>query len=423
MLCIYPYIKSCFEKNIRTETGLKNDCAIGRKISWVKKHILTLEARKRLFELTYCLYLFETILQYSKYSTMDGIHLLFPLLRLVAYTILIFKLLLDFVAKEFSIKDIGIIALVGIPLAISAYVTKDKNMLIYWIFIVGAKNVKLGRLIKLSFFVHIAGILFVLVSCYAGVLENRIFYRNVAEQTGKRECLGFGYTTESSNLFFYTVLMWVYLRKDKIRLVEWLVMGIAVLALYVKTDTKNATILALIAIIGSVILKRSASARTFHKWYALVAVGIFPLAACFIIWSSYCYSGEVTFWQNFNTLISNRLSLGHSGIQNYGIHFWGQPIVWSAATLNENLAYNYVDSSYVQILLNFGPIILGMILAGAVAVGVALIRKKDTYLLLVLAIIAVHTTFDPQLILIGYNTFVMMYSYVQTAKEEEILYE
>ena len=111
------------------------------------------------------------------------------------------------------------------------------------------------------------------------------------------------------------------------------------------------------------------------------------------------------------------MSLGHSGFQNYGIRLWGQQIVWSAGSLNEELAYNYVDSSYVQMLLNFGPIILEMVLAGAVTVGIALTKKKDTYLLLVLTIIAAHTTFDPQLMWIGYNTFVMMYSYIETKGE------
>lgn len=389
-------------------------------MNWIQDHILISETRKKFFEIAYCIYLFETILQYSKYGTMESVHLLFPVLRLTAYAILLFKLLLDFAAKEFSAKDIGIIVLVGIPLAISAYVTGDKNLLIYWVFIVGAKNLSLERLIRLSFYVHIATILIVVISCYAGVLENRIFYRNTAEQTGKRECLGFGYTTESANLFFYTVLMWIYLRKDKIKAAEWLVMALVIAVLYVKTDTKNATVLALAAIIGSVVLKYSAYLRKFHKSYAIVAVSIFPVVACFIIWASFCYSGEVAFWQKFNELISGRLSLGHSGIQNYGIRLWGQQIVWSAGSLNEELAYNYVDSSYVQMLLNFGPIILSMVLAGAVIVGVVLSRKKDTYLLLVLVIIAVHTTFDPQLMWIGYNTFVMMYSYIEI-KEEKFL--
>lgn len=386
-------------------------------MNWLKDHVLTLEIRKRLFELAYCVYLFETILQYSKYGTMESIHLLFPVLRLVAYATLLCKLLLDFAAREFSIKDIGVIVLVGMPLAISAYVTRDKNLLIYWAFIVGAKNISLMRLLRLSLYVHIVSILFVVISCYAGVLENRIYYRNAAEQTGKRECLGFGYTTESANLFFYVVLMWIYLRKDKIKAAEWLAMASVVAVLYVKTDTKNATALALVAIIGSVALKYSANLRKFHKLYAIVAVSIFPVLACFITWASYCYSGEVVFWQKFNGLISNRLSLGHSGFQNYGIRLWGQQIVWSAGSLNEELAYNYVDSSYVQMLLNFGPIILEMVLAGAVTVGIALTKKKDTYLLLVLTIIAAHTTFDPQLMWIGYNTFVMMYSYIETKGE------
>lgn len=380
-------------------------------MNWFEKNLLDIKIRKSLFEFAYCLFLFETIFQYSKYGVMEEIHILFPALRIMAYAVLLFKLMLDFIAREFSPKEMAFVVLVGVPLAISGYVTGNKNLLIYWAFIVGANNIDLERIIKLSLIVHAVTILFVVFSCYAGVIENQIYYRNSVEQTGRRDSFGFEYTTEITNQFFYMVLMWIYLRKEKIKPVEWLLMVLIIIFLYVKTDTKNATALGLAAILESVILKYSVYVRKYHKWYAVLAVGIFPLVACFIIWASYNYSGEGVLWQKFNEIISGRLSLGRSGILNYGVKPWGQPMVWVGGTPGDGAAYNYVDSSYVQMLINFGPIILAMILAGAMAVGVALTKKGDTYLLLVLGIIAIHTTFDPQLMWIGYNTFVMMYSY------------
>lgn len=386
-------------------------------MSWAEKWLFNVNSRKRWFEIAYCIFLFETILQYSKYGEMGAIHLLFPALRILSYSILLIKLLLDFLTKEFSLEETIIITVVGILLVISAYVTKDKNLLIYWAFIVGANNTNFERLIKISLFVHIVTIAFVVLSCYGGVLENRIYYRNVTEQTGKRESLGFEYTTEIINQVFYMVLMWIYIRKDKIKPIEWIAMAGLVLALYIKTDTKNATALAIAAIIGSIVLKYSTSVRKFHKWYAVVAIGIFPAVACFIIWASYSYSEANALWVKLNQHISGRLALGKSGILNYGILPFGQPIVWVGGTPENGAVYNYVDSSYVQILLNYGPIILSMILAGAVSAGLTLSKKKDMYLFLVLCIIAVHTTFDPQLMWIGYNTFVMLYSYFKSKEE------
>lgn len=384
--------------------------------NWAEKGLFNINSRKKLFEIAYCIFLFETILQYSKYGEMEAIHLLFPALRILSYSILLIKLLLDFLTKEFSLKETIIIMVVGALLIISACVTKDKNLLIYWAFIVGANNVNFEKLIKISLFVHIVTIVFVVLSCYGGVLENRVYYRDV-EQIEKRESLGFEYTTEIINLFFYMVLMWIYIRKDKIKPIEWIAMAGLILALYIKTDTKNAAALAMAAIIGSIVLKYSTSVRKFHKWYTVIAVAIFPAVACFIIWASYSYSEASTLWAKFNQLISGRLALGKSGILNYGILPLGQPIVWVGAVPENGAVYNYVDSSYVQILLNYGPIILSMILVGAVAAGLTLSKKKDTYLFLVLCIIAVHTTFDPQLVWIGYNTFVMLYSYFKSKEE------
>ena len=91
---------------------------------------------------------------------------------------------------------------------------------------------------------------------------------------------------------------------------------------------------------------------------------------------------------------------------------FGQKIQWVGGEPGEGIAYNYVDSSYMQSLLNFGPIILALILAGLILMGIFIAIRKDTYFLLVFVLFAVHSTFDPQLTWIGYNCFLMAYSYI-----------
>ena len=68
-------------------------------------------------------------------------------------------------------------------------------------------------------------------------------------------------------------------------------------------------------------------------------------------------------------------------------------------------------------MLNHGLSILLLIIAGAVAAGFEIGKKKDTYLLLVMVIIAMHTTFDPQLMWAGYDSFIMLYSYFKLRED------
>ena len=79
----------------------------------------------------------------------------------------------------------------------------------------------------------------------------------MVQEGGKRvrDSLGFQYTTEGSNLFFYMILMWVYWRKNKITWIELAAMLAGSLYFFIKTDTKNSFILGMLAIIGVIVLK------------------------------------------------------------------------------------------------------------------------------------------------------------------------
>ena len=309
--------------------------------------------------------------------------------------------------------------MIGCILVISTLVTRDKSMLIYWIFIVGGHNVEFKRIIKYAFVAHIGALIFVVISCYSGIIENNIYYRNYYEQTGIRESLGFGYTSECANHFLYIVLMWIYIKGDKIKPVEWGLMILGIIFFYLKTDTKNATALGLLAIFISILLKYSSYFRKYKKYYVPIAILIVPFLAMLIIYLSYNYSESNELLSAINNTLSGRLYLAQKGLINYGISLFGQPIVWIGGNPSEG--YNYVDSSYIWILLNYGAIIFLMIILGAMALGIRISQKKDTYFLLVISIIAVHSTFDPQLIWIGYNSFLMIYSYFKMNDKYESL--
>ena len=51
--------------------------------------------------------------------------------------------------------------------------------------------------------------------------------------------------------------------------------------------------------------------------------------------------------------------------------------------------------------------------------GIFIAIRKDTYFLLVFVLFVVHSTFDPQLTWIGYNCFLMAYSYIHDGQAGE----
>jgi hypothetical protein len=373
------------------------------------------ERKQQMFLIAYFIYLLSVILFASKYGEMPQMRYVFPIMRFMAYIPACAKIVLDFLDREYSWKELVIICGIGALLMVSYVVTRDKNLLIYWVFIVAAHDVKLERILKWSLIAHLAGIAFVIGSCYAGVLDNRIYYQG----DRVRESLGFQYTTEGSNFFFYTILCWICWRKEKITWPEAGVMLAIEIFLYTKTDTRNALMLGTLAICGCMILKYCSFLREYKKGYTLFAVGTGPLASSFIMYVSAKFSENQAWMVKLDRLINGRLTLAKRGFDTYGATWLGQRIEWIGGAPAEGKVYNYVDSSYVQIFLNFGIVVYALVILGIVVLGICIAKKKDTYFLLVYVIVLVHTMFDPQLLWIGFDMFCMAYCYIADVRHGE----
>ena len=195
------------------------------------------EYKKWMFLFAYGIYLVSVVLFDSKYRYMESLRLFFPIVRFLAYGLVCTKIVLDFFEKEYSLKELGLIAGIGILFLVSAAVSKNKNLLIFWVFIVSAHDVDFREIIKWSLWVHITALLFVIGSCYAGIVENQIYIQDNGNRI--RESLGFDYTTQSAHYYFYMILFWVYWRKEKITWKELAVITAANIYFFIKTDTKK----------------------------------------------------------------------------------------------------------------------------------------------------------------------------------------
>lgn len=103
--------------------------------------------------------------------------------------------------------------------------------------------------------------------------------------------------------------------------------------------------------------------------------------------------------------------LGQWAIQKYGITVFGQPIEWvGAGILNDGFAenYNYVDCSYLQLLLMYG-IIPFIFIIGIYIYGIFRSIKNDNYwAVFVLLATLVHAVTEPHLIGFSMNIMVLL---------------
>ena len=371
------------------------------------------EKRCILFLAVYVIYVLSLIINGSYYAEFSQWKSLYGILRYSCYGGAIIKILWDFYEKEYRIKDVLLIVFIGLTAGACAWVTKDKSLAILWAFIVAGKHVSFRKIIWASLYAHIFAVSAVIAGSVAGIIENKLFVQGERN----RYSLGFIYATYSSNYYYYMILMYVYCRQKKMSWLEAVILLVLDMILFRITDTKSATALGAAAIVCGMGLKYVDAEKIPQRLYKTVALACVPAFAAISIGLTITFDEENALFSKINSFLTGRLRLGNMAYEEQGITLLGQNIRWNTfeleGTVREAAVQSsvYVDSSYMQYLLNYGVIMLFLICALFVILSYRSWRNRDIYLSIIIVFFTAHAMFDPQLIWIAYNPFLWIYSY------------
>ena len=112
-----------------------------------------------------------------------------------------------------------------------------------------------------------------------------------------------------------------------------------------------------------------------------------------------------------NAAFSNRPYFGKIALETYGVSLVGQPITWLTGTDGTKVSgmdYFYVDSSYLQVLVRYGVIMLVVLCLAMMAVQCYSVVTKNIYLCMGCSLFLIHCITDPQLLSFRYNPFIII---------------
>lgn len=232
----------------------------------------------------------------------------------------------------------------------------------------------------------------------------------VGQNLRMRSSLGFSYYTYSAQLLFYFTLAYLVYKSSNISYAELICLMLANIYVFYNTNTRNPYILSMIFILYvflDKILKFKIDLLKFRIFKILFSF-IFPI--CFLILIYITFYLPIGIFEEINEALSGRLSLNVLGFQTWGIHVFGQKIVFNTFTSTGMVSnyYNFVDSSYFQNLLVNGWVFIGIILILWILVCKNAVRHKQTYLCIALSLIAIHSMFDPQMLVPWYSPFCLL---------------
>lgn len=293
--------------------------------------------------------------------------------------------------------------------------TNRLNFLVYSMLLVLLVNVDMK--VVLRNYVIVAGILVVGVFLLSlvGMVPNLQYNRAGVI----RNSFGFIYPTDFASHCFYLFLAISYLLKDKFIWTRSL-FGVLLSAFIIKyCDARLNALSILLATVIFIYFYYSNGKKL--KIFALLPYSAVVFASV-VTYFSYKFSRSNPFLVSINKLITGRLALGRNAFDTFGVHLFGTrnvQFIGSGGKTESVIGYNYVDSSYVQMLFTYGivPVVLLLIIY---VVASRKQYKEGQYLLVaILSLIAFNCMIEAFWFVPTYNIFMFLLFTTNTFSEKE----
>ena len=293
--------------------------------------------------------------------------------------------------------------------------TNRLNFLVYSMLLVLLVNVDMK--VVLRNYVVVAGILVVGVFLLSlvGMIPNLQYNRAGVI----RNSFGFIYPTDFASHCFYLFLAVSYLLKDKFIWTRSL-FGVLLSAFIIKyCDARLNALPILLATVIFIYFYYSNGKKL--KIFALLPYSAVVFASI-VTYLSYKFSWSNQFLVTVNKLITGRLALGRNAFDTFGVHLFGTrnvQFIGSGGKTESVIGYNYVDSSYVQMLFTYG--IVPVVLLIIIYVVASRKQYKDGQYLLVaiLSLIAFNCMIEAFWFVPTYNIFMFLLFTTNTFSKKE----
>lgn len=268
----------------------------------------------------------------------------------VAALIAVTNIILDF---RMGICQIFLTAFVGMFLLVDSLPTGNHELLYLFFLIWSCRNIDNKKIIKFIFGIVLVMTCLVGILTFGGVIENEMVIQN---DTRIRYGMGYNVWSILPFQFMSLCMMYFYLSKKKIRIVQ--MVGLICLSYFigVVTDTKSSVI---ITAVGIVCLYLSERIRV-KNWKKLRWITLIPVILTLLsLVATYLYSKGIGLFIKLNAISNNRLVYPALGFSRYGVGLLANPDVEVSA---DPSSYFGIDNNYINLLIVWGVIALIVVL-------------------------------------------------------------
>lgn len=374
----------------------------------------------QIFTAGICMYVFAIIM--SDYTIIGNYipDFLFSCIKYLSVAISILKIAFIDI-KTYSIKQRKNVILLTTLVLIISIVSKNRTILQIFLLILGMKDINFKKIARAIFWLELILLSLTVFASVTGIIENRIITRT--GETVIRYSLGFKDCKYPAIILWSISILYLYLKKEKIKLYEIIILLISNIIMYKVTDSRNELICSVIPIILMPLIVKVNKEKLNKIIYYTSKYSMSILFIMFFI-MTLMYGNKAPGSIEINKALSGRLYLTNKAMQNYGVTLFGSHIKWIGLNsvysgIATKAEMNFVDCSYMKIMFEYGIIGILMLIIGYLKLFKDKRVKEDISLVILILIINFHSFLDPQFFVLPFNIFLLILNYVIFMEKKE----
>lgn len=324
---------------------------------------------------------------------------------------LLYVLFIEFLTAKRSFKTFVLCVLVIIVFSAASIVTKRPYVATYALFIMLCAGAEKEDVFRTSLLSVGAAVITIFLLCRIGVITDYIYYGISDNIQRNAHCYGFTYYSKMPFILFYCLLTYLCLRREKMRLIEYV--GILLLNWYIyrQTTLRLTYYLTIFVVIAAFTLSRIRNLNLNRKPFRILASIGFPVGLLAIYIIMLLYDDSNVFWTSLPGSLHARIRLNAEGYHTYGIRLLGSYIKMAGnSVLGNPVKYFYIDSGFAYSLLGYGLIFTVIVVILYTLLFRYACFVNDRYLFVCITAVLLFTMINNTWVTLNYNP-VLLFSF------------
>lgn len=337
----------------------------------------------------------------------------------------LYRMLLYFTLVMITIKE-----LINLPNTINYFRFHLKELLVFLLFtmtmlivsknrdglpdinvlllVFSARDIEFKKLLGTFSLATFSVLIVTILASKMGIISNML----MSAEGGYRYSLGFNYVSFASQRMFFALCSYLMFRGKKISYLELLALLMSTIYMYQQTSTTSPLYLSLLILTYALFSLKLFKFDFIDSNVITTNIAKYAFILALAITLYFCFYSTGDLFYLINQFTHNRLRLSVEGFRNFGVSLLGRPISFTTMDIFGNYAsnYNFIDSSFVQLLVIDGLAVTVFMLAALTRVMNYFVVNRKDIILACLGVMVIHGMFDPQMLVLRYSPLILLIS-------------